>query len=70
MCFLLNGASFIAVIAALLAMRMKPKENKARETGAWQGLKEGFTYAFGFAPIRSVLLLLALVSLMGMPYTS
>jgi MFS family permease len=32
-------------------------------------LKDGFTYVFGFAPIRSVLLLLALVSLMGMPYT-
>jgi len=69
MCFLLNGASFIAVIAALLAMRMKPKEKRARETGLWRGLKDGFTYVFGFAPIRSVLLLLALVSLMGMPYT-
>jgi len=35
----------------------------------WHGLKEGFTYAFGFAPIRSLLLLLALVSFMAMPYT-
>jgi MFS family permease len=32
-------------------------------------LKEGFKYAFGFAPIRSILLLLGLVSLFGMPYT-
>ena len=32
-------------------------------------MKEGFTYAFGFAPIRFILFLLALVSLMGMPYT-
>jgi len=69
MCFLLNGASFIAVIAALLAMRMKPQDKKATGPGVWQGLKDGFAYAFGFAPIRSVLLLLALVSLMGMPYT-
>jgi MFS family permease len=34
-----------------------------------KGTKEGFEYAFGFAPIRSLLLLLALVSLAGMPYT-
>jgi MFS family permease len=33
-----------------------------------QGLKEGFSYAFGFTPIRDIILLLALVSLMGMPY--
>ena len=32
-------------------------------------MAEGFRYAFGFAPIRAILLLLALVSFMGMPYT-
>ena len=35
----------------------------------WHGLVEGVTYTFGFAPIRAILLLLALVSFMGMPYT-
>jgi len=34
-----------------------------------QGLREGFGYAFGFAPIRSILLLLSLMSLAAMPYT-
>jgi predicted MFS family arabinose efflux permease len=69
MCFLLNGLSFIAVIVALLAMKITPKKREIQNSKVLQGLKEGFSYAFGFAPIRSVLLLLALVSLMGMPYT-
>jgi len=68
MCFLLNGLSFIAVIAALMAMKMKSKNKAEQRSQVFKGLKEGFSYAFGFAPIRSVLLLLALVSLMGMPY--
>jgi MFS family permease len=69
MCFLLNGLSFLAVIVALLAMKITPKKREAQRTQVWQSLKEGFTYAFGFAPIRSILFLLGLISLMGMPYT-
>ena len=69
MCFLLNGLSFIAVIFALLAMKITPKKREAQSSKVFQGLKEGFSYAFGFAPIRSVLLLLGVVSLMGMPFT-
>ena len=69
MCFLLNGLSFIAVIVALLTMKIAPKQREMQSSQVFRGLKEGFSYAFGFAPIRSVLLLLALVSLMGMPYT-
>jgi MFS family permease len=68
-CFLLNGLSFIAVLWALLAMRMVSKKKEMQRSRFFQGLKEGFSYAFGFGPIRSLLLLLALVSLMGMPYT-
>jgi len=69
LCFLLNGISFIAVIAALLAMKIRPREKEAPNSHVIEGLKEGFSYAFGFPPIRSVLLLLALISLMGVPYT-
>jgi MFS family permease len=69
LCFLLNGVSFIAVIAALLAMKVRPREKRTSNSHVIEGLKEGFSYAFGFAPIRSVLLLLALVSLMGVPYS-
>jgi len=69
LCFLLNGLSFIAVIWALLAMRIPPQKKEAKRSQFIHGLKEGFSYAFGFTPIRALLFLLALVSLMGMPYT-
>jgi MFS family permease len=69
MCFFLNGLSFLAVIVALLAMKIRFRKRETQRTQVWQGLKEGFTYAFGFAPIRFILFLLSLVSLMGMPYT-
>jgi len=67
-CFLLNGLSYFPIIAALIAMRIPPGGRKATDSKVWDRLKEGFTYVFGFAPIRSILLLMALVSLMGMPH--
>jgi MFS family permease len=69
MCFLLNALSFIAVIGALLAMKIERKKRESRKHNFFQDVKEGFSYAFGFPPIRSLLLLLGLVSLMGMPFT-
>jgi MFS family permease len=68
-CFLLDGVSYVAVIASLLMMRLARTERPEPVTHVLAELSDGFRYAFGFAPIRSVLLLLALVSLMGMPYT-
>jgi MFS family permease len=68
-CFLLNGLSFLAVIASLLAMKMIPRKTAAKNPQFLQGWKERFSSAFGFAPIRSLLLLLGLISFMGMPYT-
>jgi MFS family permease len=68
-CFLIDGVSYIAVIAALLAMRFKPKQMPKIEGSPLQRIKEGFIYAFGCPPIRAILLLSALVSLMGMQYT-
>jgi MFS family permease len=70
-CFLIDGVSYIAVIAGLLAMRMPARQvSLAQGTkGVFQQLKEGLQYAFGFPPIRAILLLIALVSLFGMPYT-
>jgi len=61
--------SSLAIIAALIAMRITPRPSVPQETPVWRGLTVGLTYAFGFAPIRTILLLLALVSFMGMPYT-
>jgi MFS family permease len=68
-CFLVDAVSYLAVIAALLAMDIPSRARPSRPTPVWQGLREGFRYAFGFAPIRTLLLLLGLVSFAGMPYT-
>ena len=68
-CFLIDAISYVAVVLALLAMRVPIRETKHHATPMWRGLWHGFHYAFGFAPIRIILLLLALISFMGMPYT-
>jgi MFS family permease len=69
-CFMLDAISYLAVIASLLAMKITPRLTKQfREAKMLQQLREGWKYASRFAPIRKVLLLLALVSLVGMPYT-
>ena len=68
MCFLLNGVSYIAVIIALLAMRVSHDKREVEPANAFAELREGFAYTFGFDPIRSIILLLALVSLTAMPY--
>ena len=67
-CFLLNAFSFVTIIVALLAMKIKHVERKPSTTHPWHDLKEGYRYAFGFAPIRYLLLLLGLMSIMGMPF--
>jgi MFS family permease len=67
-CFVLNGVSYLAVLAALLAMRIPREERTGPPSAILSHLVEGFVYAFGFAPIRVVLLLLGLLGLMGLPY--
>lgn len=67
-CFLLNGVSYVAVIAALRAMKLK-KERANRVSGnIFREFRQGLIYVLGSERIRSVLSLLALVSLVGMPY--
>jgi MFS family permease len=69
-CFFIDGVSYLAVIVALLRMRIHgPVRAPATHLGARQQFVEGFRYAFGFKPIRSIILLLALVSLVGVPYS-
>ena len=69
MCFLINGISYFFVIFFLLRMKISPHEVKPQNKNVMQNMKEGFKYTFGFLPIRYIILLLSLVSLMGMPYT-
>ena len=68
-CFLIDGISYIAVIASLLAMRLEPRTIERSARSVLGQLKEGWTYVSGFAPIRTILLLFAIVSLMGWPFT-
>jgi MFS family permease len=69
-CFAIDGVSYIAVIVALLRMRIAPLPARtAGERHAITEFVEGLRYAFGFGPIRSVILLLAVVSLVGVPYS-
>ncbi len=68
-CFAIDAASYVAVIVSLLAMRVTAPAAAGRRRRIVDELRDGLRYVTGFAPIRAVLLLLALVSLMGMPYT-
>jgi MFS family permease len=68
-CFLIDGVSYIAVIIALLAMRLKPKPMPKITGNPLERIKDGFIYAFGCPPIRAILLLSAIVSFLGMQYT-
>lgn len=67
-CFLLNALSFVPVIWMLIIMEIPPRKETGRRKHVLRELREGAQYAFGFAPIRTILLLLCLVSIMGMPY--
>ncbi len=69
-CFSLDGISYIAVIIALLAMKLRPRVLKPRGASVWAELREGIAYVWNFAPIRAMLLLMALLSLTGMPALS
>ena len=69
LCFLINGVSYAAVIVALVAMRIAPRRIEAPKTDVLAGLKEGFRYAFGSPALRSILLMLGVTSLAGVPYT-
>lgn len=68
-CFLIDGVSYLAVIASLLAMRDLPPRVVSARRAMHHALREGWDYVSQFAPARMLLLLLALVSLVGMPYT-
>jgi MFS family permease len=67
-CFLIDGVSYIAVIVSLLMMRIAPDQARRTSTSTIVQLKEGWTYVAASAPIRSILLLFALLSLMGWPF--
>jgi MFS family permease len=68
-CFLIDGISYLAVIASLLLMRIQPLNVRRAAAGMLAEMREGWDYVRAFRPIRTVLSLFALLSLMGWPYT-
>jgi MFS family permease len=68
-CFLIDGVSYLAVILSLALMHVKPAQIKRSADSMLVQLREGWTYVSGSSAIRTILLLFALVSLMGWPFT-
>jgi MFS family permease len=69
-CFMLDGISYLAVIASLLLMtlpRTVPEQIEGKNL--LRQFREGWSYIVRFKPIRNILYLLALLNLIGMPYT-
>jgi len=69
LCFLLNGLSFIAVISGLLLMKIKRSASQAGHAPVMEQFKEGLRYVRNFRAMRTLLLMLGIVSLLGMSYT-
>jgi len=68
-CFFANGISYIAVIAGLLMMRITHKVELEHRGSALENIVEGFRFARQTVPVRSLLLLIGLISLGATPYT-
>jgi MFS family permease len=64
-CFLIDGVSHFAVIASLLLMRIKPLDIHRSKANIFEQMREGWDYVRTFRPIRTILLLFSLISLMG-----
>ena len=68
-CFFLNGVSFLAVIVALLMMRIERTETKRSTDSPLKSFVQGFRFAMSDMPVRSALLLLSVLSLFGLQYS-
>lgn len=67
-CYFINCASYLIIIIALFKMKIRRREKAVKDTRVIQDFREGFIYISKTVPMRSTIVLLALVSLMGMPY--
>lgn len=70
-CFFVNALSYVAVLAGLLRMRVARQERDAtaERQSPMRRVVEGFSFVGRTSPIRALIVLLGLVSLLGMPYT-
>jgi MFS family permease len=67
-CFAIDGVSYLAVILSLVLMRVRITPSRRATTSMLEQLREGWSYVTGFRPIRTILTLFAVMSLMGMPF--
>ena len=69
-CFLINGLTFVPVIASLLAMRLPPHLSRPMQLAPWQQLTSGLAYAWNSAELRGLLLMSFIFSLFGITYST
>ncbi len=67
-CFVINAFSYTAVMISFMMIKVTPTVREVNSTPMMQGMREGFSYAWQNLPIRSLLLLLTVVGLLGTPY--
>lgn len=67
-CFGINAASYLAILIALWCMKLRTRTYASHNGPVMAGIKDGILYAYRFIPIRIILLMLAFVGLVGMPY--
>jgi MFS family permease len=67
-CFLLNACSFVAVITSLLLMKLPPYVRKPRTQNSFADLKDGVTYLISHRELGSLILMLALMALLVLPF--
>jgi len=68
-CFLLDGISYLAVLASMFWMRVGPQPAPKNQLSPLASFKDGWSYVSNFAPVRAILLLMASVTLLSLPYT-
>lgn len=64
-----NGVSYVFVLVSLLSMRLDPRVRVRGRGAVLRRVREGFRYAYGFQPIRTILVLVAVVSLVAVPFS-
>src|SRR5207302_3317349 len=68
MCFFLNGVSYVAVIACLLAMRVPPFVTRPMPSSAWEGVRQAVAFIQGDARVWALVALVAVFSVLGFPF--
>lgn len=70
LCFSVNALSYLPVVGALSLLRVRPHLAPPTQVAIVSQLKEGFLEVSRHVPIRTLLILIAVVNLVAMPYVS